>query len=291
MTIQDVFEAVGAHAAGRMTDQEFKTLEDHACPGAGACGGQFTANTMAIVCEALGIAALGSGSVPATAADKAAVARRAGEQVVRLVAVAHQAQIDHHAPRHRERDRRRRGDRRIDQRRAPPAGDRQRGGRRADDRRLRSHQRRDAAHRRLEAVGPLRRQRSARGRRQPARDEAARRVGRDRRRRADRDRPDAGRGSREGRRNAGPGGRAADRPAAQAARRPGDPLRQHCAGRRGPQALRDRTRRASRARARVRKRRGGIRSRAAADHQGRRCRGDSLRRPGRRTRACARCSA
>jgi dihydroxy-acid dehydratase len=85
VTIQDVFEAVGAHAAGRMTDQEFKTLEDHACPGAGACGGQFTANTMAIVCEALGIAALGSGSVPATASDKAAVARRAGEQVVGLV--------------------------------------------------------------------------------------------------------------------------------------------------------------------------------------------------------------
>jgi dihydroxy-acid dehydratase len=85
VTIQDVFEAVGAHAAGRMSDQDFKTLEDHACPGAGACGGQFTANTMAIVCEALGIAALGSGSVPATSADKAAVARGVGEQVVRLV--------------------------------------------------------------------------------------------------------------------------------------------------------------------------------------------------------------
>ena len=70
MTIQDVFEAVGAHAAGRMTDTDFKTLEDAACPGAGACGGQFTANTMAIVCEALGIAALGSGSVPATRSEK-----------------------------------------------------------------------------------------------------------------------------------------------------------------------------------------------------------------------------
>jgi dihydroxy-acid dehydratase len=86
VTIQDVFEAVGAHAAGRMTDQELKTLEDHACPGAGACGGQFTANTMAIVCEALGIAALGSGSVPALDSAKANVARIAGEQVVRLVA-------------------------------------------------------------------------------------------------------------------------------------------------------------------------------------------------------------
>jgi dihydroxy-acid dehydratase len=86
VTIQDVFEAVGAHAAGRMTDNELQTLEDTACPGAGACGGQFTANTMAIVCEALGIAGLGSGSVPATDAAKAAVARVAGEQVVRLVA-------------------------------------------------------------------------------------------------------------------------------------------------------------------------------------------------------------
>ena len=84
VTVQDVFEAVGAHAAGRMTDRELCALEDVACPGAGACGGQFTANTMAIVCEALGISALGSGSVPATDAAKAAVGRLAGEQVVQL---------------------------------------------------------------------------------------------------------------------------------------------------------------------------------------------------------------
>src|SRR5262245_33028710 len=85
VTIQDVFEAVGAHAAGRMTDKELKTLEDTACPGAGACGGQFTANTMAIVCEALGVAALGSGSVPALDPRKPEVARGVGEQVVQLV--------------------------------------------------------------------------------------------------------------------------------------------------------------------------------------------------------------
>jgi dihydroxy-acid dehydratase len=85
VTIQDVFEAVGAHAAGRMTDKEFKTLEDTACPGAGACGGQFTANTMAIVCEALGMASLGSGSVPALDPRKPEVARGVGEQVVQLV--------------------------------------------------------------------------------------------------------------------------------------------------------------------------------------------------------------
>ena len=85
VTVQDVFEAVGARAAGRMTESDFKMLEDVACPGAGACGGQFTANTMAIVCECLGIAALGSGSVPATDPAKARVGHRVGEQVVSLV--------------------------------------------------------------------------------------------------------------------------------------------------------------------------------------------------------------
>ena len=86
VTIQDVFEAVGAHASGNMSDADFQRLEDVACPGAGACGGQFTANTMAIVCEALGIAALGSGSVPATDPAKSAAGRVAGEQAVKLAA-------------------------------------------------------------------------------------------------------------------------------------------------------------------------------------------------------------
>src|SRR6266571_7047964 len=85
VTIQDVFEAVGAHTAGRLSDSELATLESVACPGAGACGGQFTANTMAIAIEFLGIAALGSGSVPATHAGKADVARAAGERVMQLV--------------------------------------------------------------------------------------------------------------------------------------------------------------------------------------------------------------
>ncbi len=65
VTIQDVFEAVGAHDAGTMSDADFDDLERHACPGAGACGGQFTANTMATVCETLGISPFGSASVPA----------------------------------------------------------------------------------------------------------------------------------------------------------------------------------------------------------------------------------
>jgi dihydroxy-acid dehydratase len=85
VTIQDVFEAVGQYAKGTITLQDLHSLEDNACPGAGACGGQFTANTMAIAVEFLGIAALGSGSVPATHAGKAGVARAAGERVMQLV--------------------------------------------------------------------------------------------------------------------------------------------------------------------------------------------------------------
>jgi dihydroxy-acid dehydratase len=82
VTIQDVFEAVGARDAGTMSQADFDDLERHACPGAGACGGQFTANTMATVCETLGISPFGSASVPATDEDKRAVARRAGALVV-----------------------------------------------------------------------------------------------------------------------------------------------------------------------------------------------------------------
>ena len=78
VTIQDVFEAVGAHAAGTLSSAELGTLERQACPGAGACGGQFTANTMATVCEILGISPFGSASVPATDIEKETVARRAG---------------------------------------------------------------------------------------------------------------------------------------------------------------------------------------------------------------------
>jgi dihydroxy-acid dehydratase len=85
VTVQDVFEAVGAHAAGRMSDADLKLLEDHACPGAGACGGQFTANTMSIVCETLGISALGTNSVPATDPKKAEVGKAIGELTVSLV--------------------------------------------------------------------------------------------------------------------------------------------------------------------------------------------------------------
>jgi len=82
VTIQDVFEAVGANAAGRMSDADLCEVEDRACPGAGACGGQFTANTMATACEFLGLAPMGSGDVPATDPAKAGVAERVGALVM-----------------------------------------------------------------------------------------------------------------------------------------------------------------------------------------------------------------
>jgi dihydroxy-acid dehydratase len=85
ITIQDVFEAVGAAAAGRIDAAELDSIERDACPGAGACGGQFTANTMATVFEAIGISPMGSGSVPATDPEKPEVARRCGRLVVDLV--------------------------------------------------------------------------------------------------------------------------------------------------------------------------------------------------------------
>ncbi len=82
VTIQEVFEAVGAHAAGRMTDQELAELEAAASPGAGACGGQFTANTMAMAFEVLGISPAGFSMVPAENPRKADVARRTGALIM-----------------------------------------------------------------------------------------------------------------------------------------------------------------------------------------------------------------
>jgi dihydroxy-acid dehydratase len=85
ITIQDVFEAVGACAAGRITEADLHEIECAACPGAGACGGQFTANTMALAFEALGLAPLGSGGVPALHGEKRRVAHEAGALAVSLV--------------------------------------------------------------------------------------------------------------------------------------------------------------------------------------------------------------
>ena len=85
VTIQDVFEGVGANAAGRMSVEDLKDLEDHACPGAGACGGQFTANTMAMAMEFLGLSPMGSASPPALDARKDEICTAAGRLVMELL--------------------------------------------------------------------------------------------------------------------------------------------------------------------------------------------------------------
>ncbi len=85
LTVQDVFEAIGAHAAGRLDDDDLEAVEAKACPGAGACGGQFTANTMAMACEFLGISPIGISGVPAFLEEKIASSREAGRMVMDLV--------------------------------------------------------------------------------------------------------------------------------------------------------------------------------------------------------------
>ena len=85
LTIQDVFEAVGAYGSGRIDIEQFKAVENSACPGAGACGGQFTANTMSTVMEFLGISPMGSNGIPATAAEKDEAAFNAGKLVVDIL--------------------------------------------------------------------------------------------------------------------------------------------------------------------------------------------------------------
>ncbi len=85
VTIQDVFEAVGANAAGKMNDADLKQVEDVACPGAGACGGQYTANTMATVMEFIGLSPMGTASVPAPDPRKDDVAIRCGKLVMDLL--------------------------------------------------------------------------------------------------------------------------------------------------------------------------------------------------------------
>jgi len=84
LTVQDVFEAIGSHAAGKLDDAGLEAVEVAACPGAGACGGQFTANTMAMACEFLGISPIGASGVPAFLPEKLDAAREAGRLVLEL---------------------------------------------------------------------------------------------------------------------------------------------------------------------------------------------------------------
>ena len=85
VTVQDVFEAVGMHAVGKMDDADLHDLECHACPGSGACGGQFTANTMACVSEAIGLALPGSAGAPAPYLTRDEYAKASGEAVMALI--------------------------------------------------------------------------------------------------------------------------------------------------------------------------------------------------------------
>src|SRR5947199_4930062 len=85
ISIMDVFEAVGANASGRMSDQELRDIEDHACPGAGACGGQYTANTMATVMELIGLSPMGTAAVPQVDKRKEDVAYSCGQVILNAV--------------------------------------------------------------------------------------------------------------------------------------------------------------------------------------------------------------
>ena len=85
LTIQDTFEAIGAYNAGKISKAEFKAIENHACPGAGACGGQFTANTMATAFEMLGVSPMGFNDVPAEHRGKKKIAIETGKLVMKLL--------------------------------------------------------------------------------------------------------------------------------------------------------------------------------------------------------------
>src|SRR2546423_5683562 len=85
VTLGDVYEAIGANAAGKMSDADLRELENVACPGAGACGGQFTANTMAMALEFLGLSLMGTASVPATDPRKSEVGVRSGQLIMDLL--------------------------------------------------------------------------------------------------------------------------------------------------------------------------------------------------------------
>ncbi|MEZ7872646.1 MAG: dihydroxy-acid dehydratase [Eubacteriales bacterium] len=85
MDLSGVFEAVGAVGAGRMDPEELRYIEDNACPGCGSCSGMFTANSMNCLCEAIGIALPGNGSIPAVYAERVRLAKQAGRQVMKLL--------------------------------------------------------------------------------------------------------------------------------------------------------------------------------------------------------------
>ena len=129
LTIQDVFEAVGACAAGRISEAELIEVEKAACPGAGACGGQFTANTMALALSVLGLSDMALNDLPAVHPDKPKAAEAAGASGGRSAQCRTECAQPDHANLAEERRHRRDGHRRFDQCRAASAGHRARGRR------------------------------------------------------------------------------------------------------------------------------------------------------------------
>ena len=149
--ITSVFEAVGACAAGTMTEAELHEIEATACPGEGACGGMFTANTMSSIAEALGMSLLGTASPPAIDGRRESDAERAGAAVVNLLRLGITPRQIMTKPAFENAIAADLRTRRVDECRPAPSGDRQRGVRRSRPRRLQPRRRSCPAHRRHEA--------------------------------------------------------------------------------------------------------------------------------------------
>ena len=198
VTVVDVFEGVGMHSAGRMSDEELHELECVACPSAGSCGGQFTANTMACVSEAIGLALPGSAGAPAPFESRDAYARRERQGGDEPAGARHPSARHLHARSLRERRRHRRRHRRLDQRGAASAGHGARGRHRLRPVRRRRDLQAHAVHRRPQAGRQVRRQGRVRHRRRAADPEGAARRRAAARRLPDRHRPHAEAEPREG---------------------------------------------------------------------------------------------
>ena len=135
--VVSVYEAIGAYRAGKISAEELYGIEQVACPGPGACGGQFTANTMSMVLEFMGLSPAGLNGIPAEDEAKDEAARRCGELVMDLVRRDVRPRSHRVARLARQRHRRHRRDRRLDERGPPPARDRVRVRDPARHRRLR----------------------------------------------------------------------------------------------------------------------------------------------------------
>ncbi len=173
VTVQDVFEAVGKYSVGAMSDEDLEELEQVACPSAGACGAQFTANTMATVSEAIGLALPYSAGAPAPYDMRDRFCATAGEMIMELITrqirprdIVTRKALENAAVGGR-------GLRRLDQRGAASAGHRARVRNQVRPVRRRRNLQAHALHRRPEARRALRRQGPVRGRRHSAPDEDA----------------------------------------------------------------------------------------------------------------------